>query len=94
MPIQRATVLIQWAAGVMRERGRREWLWTIRFSCAPLADCHWNAYAKHWRIDRCKCPSIWGALGHGDAVTTGVPRRFVYGFAGLRPRSALLFDPV
>ena len=23
----------------------------------------------------------------------GVPRRFVYGFAGLRPRSACLFDP-
>src|SRR6516165_9094913 len=34
-----------------------------------------------------------GAWGHGDAVTTGVPRRFVFGFAGLRPRSACLFDP-
>ncbi len=34
-----------------------------------------------------------GAWGHGDAVTTGVPRRFLYGFAGLRPRSALFFDP-
>ena len=34
-----------------------------------------------------------GAWGHGDAVTTGVPRRFVYGFVGLLPRSALLLDP-
>ena len=34
-----------------------------------------------------------GAWGHGDAVTTGVPRRFVYGFLGLRSRSALLLDP-
>jgi hypothetical protein len=31
--------------------------------------------------------------GHGDAVTTGVPRRFVYEFAGRRPCSASLFDP-
>jgi hypothetical protein len=33
------------------------------------------------------------ACEYGDAVTTGVPRRFVYGSAGLRPRSAWLFGP-
>jgi len=33
-----------------------------------------------------------GAWGHGDAVTTGVPRRFVYGLQDVAP-SACLFGP-
>ena len=34
-----------------------------------------------------------GTCEHGHAVTTGVPRRFVYEIAELRPRSARFFDP-
>lgn len=33
------------------------------------------------------------AQGHGDAVTARVPRRFAHVSAGVRRRSACLFDP-
>ena len=49
-------------------------------------------------IQRCKIAGSYvssntGACEYGDAVTTGVPRRFVSELAGLRPRLACLFDP-
>ena len=34
-----------------------------------------------------------GACEYGDAVTSGVPRRFVYEYPGLRRRLTCLFNP-